>query len=58
MKNESVKAEHPMLTDRIAQALALAVEAHDGQKRKGTAIPYITNGNGGSGGPLGDGAQA
>ena len=25
-----------MLTDRIAQALALAVEAHDGQRRKGT----------------------
>ncbi len=43
MKNESVKAEHPMLTDRIAQALALAVEAHDGQKRKGTAIPYIAH---------------
>lgn len=32
-----------MLTDRIAQALALAVEAHDGQKRKGTAIPYIAH---------------
>lgn len=32
-----------MLTDRIAQALALAVEAHDGQKRKGTQIPYIAH---------------
>jgi GTP pyrophosphokinase len=32
-----------MLTDKIAKALALAVEAHDGQKRKGTAIPYIAH---------------
>ena len=32
-----------MLTARISQALALAVEAHDGQKRKGTAIPYIAH---------------
>ena len=32
-----------MLTDKIAQALALAVEAHDGQKRKGTSIPYIAH---------------
>ena len=32
-----------MLTDRIAQALALAVEAHDGQKRKGTEIPYVAH---------------
>lgn len=32
-----------MLTDRIAQALALAVDAHDGQKRKGTQIPYIAH---------------
>lgn len=32
-----------MLTERIAQALALAVEAHDGQKRKGTQIPYIAH---------------
>ena len=32
-----------MLTDRIAQALALAVEAHQGQKRKGTDIPYIAH---------------
>jgi len=32
-----------MLTDRIAQALAMAVEAHDGQTRKGTAIPYIAH---------------
>jgi (p)ppGpp synthase/HD superfamily hydrolase len=32
-----------MLTERIAQALALAVEAHAGQKRKGTSIPYISH---------------
>jgi (p)ppGpp synthase/HD superfamily hydrolase len=32
-----------MLTEKIAQALALAVEAHDGQKRKGTSIPYIAH---------------
>jgi (p)ppGpp synthase/HD superfamily hydrolase len=32
-----------MLTERIAQALALAVEAHTGQKRKGTDIPYIAH---------------
>jgi (p)ppGpp synthase/HD superfamily hydrolase len=32
-----------MLTDKISKALALAVDAHDGQKRKGTAIPYIAH---------------
>jgi (p)ppGpp synthase/HD superfamily hydrolase len=32
-----------MLTQRVTQALALAIEAHDGQKRKGTAIPYIAH---------------
>ena len=32
-----------MLTEKIAQALALAVEAHDGQKQKGTCIPYIAH---------------
>ncbi len=32
-----------MLTERIAKALALAVEAHDGQKRKGTDIPYVAH---------------
>lgn len=32
-----------MITDRTAQALALAIEAHDGQKRKGTQIPYIAH---------------
>lgn len=32
-----------MLTVRIAKALALAVEAHDGQKRKGTNIPYVAH---------------
>ncbi len=32
-----------MLTERIAKALALAVQAHDGQKRKGTDIPYVAH---------------
>jgi (p)ppGpp synthase/HD superfamily hydrolase len=32
-----------MLTEKISQALALAVEAHTGQKRKGTDIPYISH---------------
>jgi (p)ppGpp synthase/HD superfamily hydrolase len=32
-----------MLTERLAQALALAIEAHDGQMRKGTGIPYIAH---------------
>ena len=32
-----------MLTQRLGQALALAVQAHDGQVRKGTAIPYIAH---------------
>ena len=32
-----------VLTDRIAKALALAVEAHDGQKRKGTQTPYVAH---------------
>ena len=32
-----------MLTQRLAQALALAIEAHDGQKRKGTQIPYLAH---------------
>lgn len=32
-----------MLTERIARALALAVEAHNDQKRKGTDIPYIAH---------------
>lgn len=31
------------LTARTAQALALAIEAHDGQVRKGTTIPYIAH---------------
>jgi (p)ppGpp synthase/HD superfamily hydrolase len=43
MKSETKKKGARMLTDRISQALALAVEAHDGQKRKGTAIPYIAH---------------
>ncbi len=33
----------PMLTERLAKALALAIEAHNGQKRKGTDIPYISH---------------
>ena len=32
-----------MLTERISQALALAVEAHDKQVRKGTQIPYVAH---------------
>ena len=32
-----------MLTERIGRALALAVQAHDGQKRKGTEIPYLAH---------------
>lgn len=32
-----------MLTERISQALAVAVEAHTGQKRKGTDIPYVAH---------------
>jgi (p)ppGpp synthase/HD superfamily hydrolase len=32
-----------MLTQRLGQALALAVQAHDGQMRKGTVIPYIAH---------------
>lgn len=32
-----------MLTTRLAQALALAIEAHTGQKRKGTQTPYIAH---------------
>jgi len=32
-----------MLTERIGNALSLAVKAHDGQKRKGTNIPYIAH---------------
>jgi (p)ppGpp synthase/HD superfamily hydrolase len=35
--------EAPMLTQKLGQALALAVQAHDGQMRKGTAIPYIAH---------------
>ena len=37
-----------MLTQRLGQALALAVQAHDGQVRKGTAIPYIAHPVGGA----------
>lgn len=32
-----------MLTKRISEALALAVEAHAGQLRKGTEIPYVSH---------------
>lgn len=30
-------------TLRLAQALSIAIEAHDGQVRKGTSIPYIAH---------------
>lgn len=36
-------AKKPMLTQRLAQALALALRAHEGQVRKGTQIPYIAH---------------
>lgn len=32
-----------MLTERISQALALAVQAHDQQVRKGTQVPYVAH---------------
>ncbi len=32
-----------MLSDRISKALALAVEAHHGQARKGTSVPYVAH---------------
>lgn len=32
-----------MLTKRLSEALALAVQAHDGQIRKGTTIPYLAH---------------
>jgi GTP pyrophosphokinase len=32
-----------MITERFAQALAVAIQAHDGQLRKGTTIPYISH---------------
>jgi (p)ppGpp synthase/HD superfamily hydrolase len=32
-----------MISSRLSSALALAVQAHDGQMRKGTAIPYIAH---------------
>jgi hypothetical protein len=32
-----------MLTDRYHQAVAHAVQAHAGQVRKGTTIPYISH---------------
>jgi len=35
--------DRKMLTERISQALALAVEAHTGQSRKGTDIPYVAH---------------
>ena len=31
------------LTPRLGQALTLAIEAHEGQMRKGTNIPYISH---------------
>ena len=32
-----------MISSRLSSALALAVQAHDGQVRKGTTIPYIAH---------------
>lgn len=32
-----------MLTERLGRALTLAIEAHHGQPRKGTAIPYVSH---------------
>lgn len=32
-----------MLTERISQALALAVQAHENQVRKGTSVPYVAH---------------
>ncbi len=32
-----------MLTHRLAEALAMAIEAHGDQKRKGTEIPYVSH---------------
>ena len=32
-----------MITSRLSRALSLAIEAHDGDVRKGTAIPYISH---------------
>lgn len=32
-----------MLTDKFSEALALAIEVHDGQYRKSTQIPYISH---------------
>ncbi len=32
-----------MLTERISEALALAVQAHERQVRKGTSIPYVAH---------------
>ncbi len=31
------------MTPRFTQAITLAAKAHEGQLRKGTAIPYITH---------------
>jgi (p)ppGpp synthase/HD superfamily hydrolase len=42
-KVEKTQKEIPMLTERFARALALAIEAHAGQLRKGTDIPYIAH---------------
>jgi (p)ppGpp synthase/HD superfamily hydrolase len=43
MNDEKLPAERiPMLTQRLAQTLTLAIEAHDGFVLKGTAIPYIS----------------
>jgi (p)ppGpp synthase/HD superfamily hydrolase len=32
-----------MITDRLSKALSLAIQAHEGDFRKGTSIPYISH---------------
>jgi (p)ppGpp synthase/HD superfamily hydrolase len=40
-ESDNPKERRTMLIQRLARALALAIEAHGDQKRKGTKIPYI-----------------
>jgi GTP pyrophosphokinase len=37
------RATPPRLTEKLAQALRFARKAHEGQTRKGTAIPYVSH---------------
>ena len=43
MKTNAQSLQTPEITTRFAAALSLAVEAHGGQYRKGTNIPYIAH---------------